>query len=149
MGATEEHIQLLASLGVTHVSYILLLFSAAFLLFLFVHVLVHVYAQAMLPLDQDDNDDDERSELSDLSLGLNKRSDAREGGIKLPPTPVVSQRRRRDLERARQAEEFELEGLIGENGVEEEPGEGSSRDGDGGASEDSGSGRRKENGRVK
>jgi hypothetical protein len=34
MGATEEQIRLLASLGVTHVAYILILFSIAFLLFL-------------------------------------------------------------------------------------------------------------------
>ncbi len=34
MGATEEQMQLLADAGVTHVSYVLLLFSVAFLLFL-------------------------------------------------------------------------------------------------------------------
>lgn len=144
MGATEEQIAILSSQGVTHVSYILLIFSAAFLLFLFVNVLVHVYAQSTQPLDLD---------------GLSKRSDDsdelhseeyrhREGGIKLPATPLAA-RRKRDLDRARQAEEFELQGLI-EEGADVEEGdvaEGSSRDG-GSSSEDSGSGRRKENGRV-
>lgn len=34
MGATEEQMQLLSNAGVTHVSYILILYSVAFILFL-------------------------------------------------------------------------------------------------------------------
>lgn len=34
MGATEEQMQLLEDSGITHVSYILILFSIAFILFL-------------------------------------------------------------------------------------------------------------------
>lgn len=34
MGATEEQMQLLEDAGITHVSYILILFSIAFILFL-------------------------------------------------------------------------------------------------------------------
>lgn len=34
MGATEEQMQLLSDAGVTHVAYVLILFSVAFILFL-------------------------------------------------------------------------------------------------------------------
>ncbi|KAH3953156.1 hypothetical protein HBH53_038570 [Parastagonospora nodorum] len=44
MGATEEQMQILHDANVTHVSYILILFSVAFLLFLFVNMLIHLYA---------------------------------------------------------------------------------------------------------
>ena len=123
MGATEEQISFLSQAGVTHVSYILLIFSAAFLMFLFVNVLLHIYAQACIPLRSD-----------------NSSSSAPEGGIQLPVTPLHTQHsrsRQQDLERARAAEEYELDGLMSED-EEERP---SSADG---VSEDSGSGRRKE-----
>jgi hypothetical protein len=45
---------LLAAHSVTHVSYILILFSAAFLMYLFVNILLHIYAQATWP-DDDSN----------------------------------------------------------------------------------------------
>ena len=44
MGATEEQMQLLSDANVTHVSYILILYSISFLLYLFVNVLLHIYA---------------------------------------------------------------------------------------------------------
>ncbi|KAE8388347.1 hypothetical protein BDV23DRAFT_112617 [Aspergillus alliaceus] len=44
MGATEEQMQLLHDAGITHVSYILILYSIAFILFLFVNILLHIYA---------------------------------------------------------------------------------------------------------
>ncbi|CAA9958050.1 Ytp1 multi-domain protein [Pyrenophora teres f. maculata] len=44
MGATEEQMQVLSDANVTHVSYVLILFSIAFLLFLFVNMLIHLYA---------------------------------------------------------------------------------------------------------
>ncbi|EDU40483.1 Ytp1 multi-domain protein [Pyrenophora tritici-repentis] len=44
MGATEEQMQFLSDANVTHVSYVLILFSIAFLLFLFVNMLIHLYA---------------------------------------------------------------------------------------------------------
>ncbi|GES66937.1 integral membrane protein [Aspergillus terreus] len=44
MGATEEQMQLLHQAEITHVSYILILYSIAFILFLFVNVLLHIYA---------------------------------------------------------------------------------------------------------
>jgi hypothetical protein len=131
MGATEEQIAVLAHLGVTHVSYILLIFSASFLLFLFVNVLLHIYTQSAMPID-------------------GKRGDVTgpEGGIRLPASPADPRHQRtrqRDAARAKAAEEFELEGLISEEEEEEDQGQSSSRDAE---SEDSGSGRRKENGRI-
>ncbi|KAB8260814.1 hypothetical protein BDV32DRAFT_122184 [Aspergillus pseudonomiae] len=44
MGATEEQMQLLHDAGITHVSYVLILYSIAFILFLFVNILLHIYA---------------------------------------------------------------------------------------------------------
>ncbi|KAI9374169.1 hypothetical protein BJX61DRAFT_342687 [Aspergillus egyptiacus] len=44
MGATEEQMQLLEDAGITHVSYVLILYSIAFILFLFVNILLHIYA---------------------------------------------------------------------------------------------------------
>ncbi|KAI9881327.1 MAG: hypothetical protein M1830_003334 [Pleopsidium flavum] len=44
MGATEEQMALMSSANVTHVAYVLILYSLAFLLFLFVNVLLHIYA---------------------------------------------------------------------------------------------------------
>lgn len=43
MGATEEQMALLAAHHVTHVSYILILYSFAFITFLFVNILLHIY----------------------------------------------------------------------------------------------------------
>lgn len=50
MGATEEQMALLAAHHVTHVSYILILYSFAFMTFLFVNVLLHVYAVHVFPV---------------------------------------------------------------------------------------------------
>ena len=55
MGATEEQLDLLSDLHVTHVSYILILYSVAFLLFLFVIVLLHIYAQHAWPAKAKNN----------------------------------------------------------------------------------------------
>ncbi|KAI4213680.1 MAG: hypothetical protein LQ351_003646 [Letrouitia transgressa] len=49
MGATEEQMALLSSAHVTHVSYILILYSLAFLLFLYVAMLLHLYAVQVWP----------------------------------------------------------------------------------------------------
>ena len=157
MGATEEHIALLSAQGVTHVSYILLIFSAAFLLFLFVCVLLHLYAQAAWPLDASGR---RRREGASGSKG---------NGIKLPDTPVGAKKGRKrrggseeDLERAKGVEELELEGLMSDDDDEAEEGgdDGGGQRGErrgegstagssngsstGSSSEDSGSGRRKE-----
>ncbi|KAI9807273.1 MAG: hypothetical protein M1833_000016 [Piccolia ochrophora] len=90
MGATEEQMVLVAGAGVSHVSYILVLYSFAFLFFLFVNMLLHLYA-------------------------VNAASPTQKP---LPPVPLGNGHargtRQADARRARDAEEFELEGLISE-----------------------------------
>ncbi|KAK3169409.1 hypothetical protein OEA41_008792 [Lepraria neglecta] len=108
MGATEEQMALLATAHVSHVSYILLLYSISFLLFLFVSMVLHLYASYAWPLD-----------AQSKSLA--------NGGLKDHVHAGQVDRRVRD------AEEFELEGLMSEDEVSEESA---------GAA-----GRRKENGR--
>ncbi|KAF2861859.1 integral membrane protein [Piedraia hortae CBS 480.64] len=49
MGATEEQMAFLSNAGVTHVSYILILYSIAFLLFFFVLILLHLYSKCSVP----------------------------------------------------------------------------------------------------
>ncbi|KAI2603630.1 hypothetical protein GGR54DRAFT_633685 [Hypoxylon sp. NC1633] len=49
MGATEEQMSLVASSGMDHVAYILILYSLAFLLFLFVNALISVYDRNSAP----------------------------------------------------------------------------------------------------
>jgi hypothetical protein len=90
MGATEEQMQLLADRHVTHVSYILILYSIAFLLFLFVNMLVHLYTVHV--------------------WGQGSKADAeapRANGV--PNGHVRTDRRVRD------AEEYELEGLMSDD----------------------------------
>ncbi|OBT79742.1 hypothetical protein VF21_01382 [Pseudogymnoascus sp. 05NY08] len=94
MSATEEQMALLSGAGITHVSYILVLYSFAFLMFLLVNVLLHIYAV--------------------------------NAGPSVPPKDVEGVRRHRpsDSRQIREAEEFELDGLISddEGGRERESG---------------------------
>lgn len=90
MGATEEQMALLAGQHITHVSYILLLFSVAFLLFLFVAMLLHLYASHVWPIDRN-------------PVVLPKVNGRANGHV------------RGDSQRLRDAEEFELEGLISDD----------------------------------
>lgn len=90
MGATEEQMELLHEYGVTHVSYILILFSIAFLIFLFVNMLLHLYAV--------------------YAWGANVKSDA-----EAPRANGMPNGHARPDRRVRDAEEFELEGLISDD----------------------------------
>ena len=110
MGATEEQMALLATAHVSHVSYILLLYSISFLLFLFVCMLLHLYASYAWPLNTNQT-------TKNLANGA------------LNNGHVLAERRVRD------AEEFELEGLM-------------SDDDDEVSEESSAGGRRKEGGRT-
>ncbi|EGE03923.1 integral membrane protein [Trichophyton equinum CBS 127.97] len=118
MGATEEQMQLLHDAGVGHVSYLLILYSLACLLFLFVNVLLHIYAVHAWPESAVYTRHrpshmpgrfhhharaptapfglDGASPNADIHSGLN-------GGA----TAAAQERNIRD------AQEFELEGLIG------------------------------------
>lgn len=89
MGATEEQMALLASHHVSHVSYILLLYSISFLMFLFVCMLLHLYAAHTSPIDPKSS-----------SSGANGH---------------LSNGHAVDARRARDAEEFELEGLMSDD----------------------------------
>ncbi|KAL9640153.1 MAG: hypothetical protein Q9164_000421 [Protoblastenia rupestris] len=91
MGATEEQMALLAGAHVTHVTYILLLFSLAFLLFLFVTILLNLYASYMWPIDP-----------------AAPKVNGADG-------PRLNGHARGDSQRLRDAEEFELEGLMSED----------------------------------
>lgn len=92
MGATEEQMALLATAHVSHVSYILILYSISFLLFLFVAMLLHLYATYAWPID-----------ASQMKVAAN-------GVITNGHVPGQSVDRR-----VRDAEEFELEGLMSED----------------------------------
>ena len=51
MGATNEQMELLASSTMDHVSYIPILYSLAFLMFLFASMLIHIYDRGSEPDD--------------------------------------------------------------------------------------------------
>lgn len=102
MGATEEQMQLLSDSGITHVSYVLILFSIAFLLFLFVNMLLHLYAV--------------------YAWGESSKGDAEAPQVNGHANGSVRAQRR-----ARDAEEFELEGLISDDEDEDNHLEGKRR----------------------
>lgn len=94
MGATEEQMSMLAAAHVSHVSYILILYSVAFLMFLFVCMLLHLYATHAWPADAKTN-------------GVN--------GHVANWGPASANRRLRG------SEEFELEGLMSDDDDDESP----------------------------
>lgn len=87
MGATEEQMNLVASSPMDGVSYILILYSLAFMVFLFSNMLIHLYDR----LSPQENS----KEYGNGHIRLNSRS--MEDG------------------RLRDAEEFELDGLTSED----------------------------------
>ncbi|CAK7271147.1 hypothetical protein SEPCBS119000_004452 [Sporothrix epigloea] len=88
MGATEEQMLLVASSGIDHVAYILILYSLAFLMFLFVNMLVHLY---------------DRTANAELLAAKNKQSQAAEAAAaRLSGTTYDDNHQMRDVE------EFEL-----------------------------------------
>ena len=95
MGATEEQMALLAGTHVTHVSYILLLFSIAFLMFLFVCLLLHLYSIYTWPVDK---------------KAAPRINGAARGNGHVRPVSGMG-----DAQRLRDAEEFELEGLMSDD----------------------------------
>lgn len=123
MGATEEQMQLLSDAGVTHVAYILMLYSIAFFLFLcktpswslsfslytltqdsVVNILLHLYAVHAFP---------ESTKLSTRSRRTDSISSYTD--INLEATANGHARSRSETQRIRDAEAFELEGLISED----------------------------------
>ncbi|OJI98964.1 hypothetical protein ASPVEDRAFT_123026 [Aspergillus versicolor CBS 583.65] len=107
MGATEEQMQLLENAGITHVAYVLILFSIAFILFLFVNVLLHIYAVHAWPESADPDN--------------HSRTSTDQDEENLHPGPSRSGRYRQmnghahsasEAQRIQDAETFELQGLI-------------------------------------
>ncbi|CAK1366012.1 hypothetical protein CB0940_09545 [Cercospora beticola] len=94
MGATEEQMALLASNNVTHVSYILILYSIAFLLFLFVNMLISLYSAYKDP-------------NASTAIKLDDEERPRANGHARIPNAADRQ--------AADAEEFELEGLMSDD----------------------------------
>ena len=92
MGATEEQMQLVSDAGITHVSYVLVLYSFAFLMFLFVNMLLHLYSVNSAP--NVPAKDVERHERSARMNGHARNTDSRQ---------------------IRDAEEFELAGLMSDD----------------------------------
>lgn len=129
MGATEEQMHLLSDANVTHVSYILILYSVAFLLYLFVNILLYVFASHVWP-------DDESNGLRELHSsrrggdrgmdgpsGLHARKASTLAGLGMNGsatngTPTLPRHRVSDNQQVRDAEEFELEGLISDGEAE-------------------------------
>jgi len=111
MGATEEQMQLMSDAGVTHVTYVLLLYSVAFLLYLFINILLYLYASHAWPAD-DEKPGDQRNgrpalhkrQSSAISVSGPNGSAMGNGHVRRPS----------DIQRVRDAEAFELEGLMSE-----------------------------------
>lgn len=85
MGATEEQMQLVSDAGISHVSYVLVLYSFAFIVFLFVNMLLHLYAVNSAPAPPPKD-------------------------VETPASRANGQARQ-----VRDAEEFELEGLMSDD----------------------------------
>jgi len=94
MGATEEQMALISDAGITHVSYILVLYSFAFIVFLFVNMLLHLYAINTPPAVPPKNV---------------------EGAERPARLPRINGHRPTDSRQIRDAEEFELAGLMSED----------------------------------
>ncbi|KAF9884255.1 hypothetical protein FE257_001930 [Aspergillus nanangensis] len=101
MGATEEQMELLDRAGIMHVSYVLILYSIAFILFLFVNVLLHIYAVHAWP---ESTKPDATEEESDQPRFMNGHA-----------------RSTSDARRINDAEAFELQGLISDEEDENKP----------------------------
>lgn len=126
MGATEEQMELLDNAGITHVSYILILFSIAFILFLckliyshidptllthlVVNILLHLYAVHAWPESADPSS--EQNDPEQDGSGQSRGKHGMNGHARSPS----------ETQHVHDAEAFELQGLISDE--EEEGGAG-------------------------
>lgn len=90
MGATEEQMEILDHAGVDHVSYVLILYSIAFLLYLFVNMLLYLYGVNEMATQKPD------PERANGDVRMNGSAHAQN-------------------QRLRDAEEFELHGLASDS----------------------------------
>jgi hypothetical protein len=133
MGATEEQMKILSDANVTHVSYILLLYSVAFILFLFVNILLHIYGVHAWPKSAVVS----QSRHASVSSGPPRpRTDHSrtvstliqgDGGIARLMNGHL--RARSEAEHIHDAEAFELQGLISEEDENENENESENKDG--------------------
>ncbi|KAF2773491.1 hypothetical protein EJ03DRAFT_285531 [Teratosphaeria nubilosa] len=100
MGATEQQMAVLSNAEITHVSYIMILFSVSFLLFLFVLMLIHLYSAHT------------RSK-SNANIKLGDEEGSQLNGHVRVPNATDRQ--------ASDAQEFELEGLMSDDEDESTP----------------------------
>lgn len=141
MGATEEQMQLLSDAGVMHVSYILILYSMAFFVFLcklsysfysalsspdpilthlVVNVLLHIYAVHVWP-ETATTGDSRHPRKAGLSKTRRGRGRAHRNGNGTAATSGESMmnghvRTPSETQRVQDAEAFELEGLMSDEG---------------------------------
>ena len=115
-GATEEQMALLSAAQVTHVSYILILYSIAFLLFFFVNVLVHIYASHNFPAQPQDSDRSlarskrDRVTDEDTEAGWTSGNALANGSATSRGTSIFGSRS--EGQQMQDAQEFELDALI-------------------------------------
>jgi hypothetical protein len=121
--------EFLSNANVTHVSYILILYSISFLLYLFVNILLHIFAVHTWPDDESNGRRTDNSRSASVApiprstgatpmLGHQKRfSASMNGSASAAPNGTVRIPRHRttDSQQVRDAEEFELEGLISDD----------------------------------
>jgi hypothetical protein len=108
MGATEQQMDMLSRHHVTHVSYILILYSISFLLYLFVNILLHIYAVHTWP----EEDTDRRTSRAASTMGRHSSASGLNGSAHANGRLSVPKHKPTDSQQVRDAEEFELEGLI-------------------------------------
>ncbi|KAI9677511.1 MAG: hypothetical protein M1817_006465 [Caeruleum heppii] len=138
MGATEEQMQLLSDADVSHISYILILYSFAFLMFLFVNLLLHLYATAYPSFQKPSAHSPPRSRPHRPSTSASSHRPSKkphrnspymngyaDTNGHVPSSEAGSRIPSADSRYVRDAEEFELDGLVGEDeDVEAGAGEG-------------------------
>ncbi|KAH1655352.1 hypothetical protein KXX16_007720 [Aspergillus fumigatus] len=108
MGATEEQMQLLHDAGITHVSYVLILYSIAFILFLFVNILLHIYAVHAWP--------------NSAKPSVHSRSSSTTDPVQDSTYINGHARSASETQQVHDAEAFELQGLISDEEDEDVPG---------------------------
>jgi len=109
--------QLVSDAGFTHVAYVLILYSISFILYLFVNVLLHLYAVYTWPDDESNGARNNRSVSRSASAvpspGAAKRISSVAGmNGSANRSARMPRHRTTDSQQLRDAEEFELEGLI-------------------------------------
>lgn len=107
--------ELMSAAGVTHVAYVLILYSFAFFMFLFVNVLLHIYAVHTWPASTSPSSasaaaPSKRRGLTSTINGGRSVAAAANGHVRTPSERAAA--RERDQAAVREAEEFELEGLM-------------------------------------